>query len=180
VTHRSKVGIVLAGGGSRGAYEAGIIQYLRNDLPKRLGGQVPIDIISGTSVGAINAAFMAATIDDPATQADRLVGHWRSLRIEQMLGLRAIDLARSARLMFGGDPAPPDPGSYRYGGILDASVLERFVIKNIPWRGIERNLRSGVLGALTCSATHVGTGHTVVFLSSRDPVPRDATPTTSL
>lgn len=46
-----KVALVLSGGGSRGAYEAGACQALAE-----LG--IDIDIITGTSVGAINAAIM--------------------------------------------------------------------------------------------------------------------------
>ena len=170
---RPKVGFVLSGGGSRGAYEAGIIHYIRTDLAKQLGRHVPIDIVTGTSVGAINAAFLAATMSDPATQADQIVSAWRSLRIEELIGLQAGDIWRGAKLMFGGDPPPPPPGSFRYGGLLDTSGLERFVIRTIPWRGIERSLRGGHLHALSVSATHVGTGHTVVFLSSAEPVPRE-------
>jgi NTE family protein len=77
------------------------------------------------------------------------------------------------RLLLGGDPIPPPPGSFRYGGLLDTNGLERFVIRTIPWRGIERSLREGHLHAISVSATHVGTGHTVVFLSSAEPVPRE-------
>lgn len=170
---RPKIGIVLSGGGSRGAYEAGIIHYIRTDLARRLGRHVPIDIISGTSVGAINAAFLAATMGDPTTQADQIVAAWRALRIEELISLRGRDLVRAAKMMLGGDPPPPPPGSFRYGGLLDTSGLERFVIRVIPWRGIERSLRSRELHALSVSATHVGTGHTVVFLSSGEPVPRE-------
>ena len=170
---RPKVGFVLSGGGSRGAYEAGIIHYIRTDLAKQLGRQVPIDIVTGTSVGAINAAFLAATMSDPASQAEQIVTAWRSLRIEELIGLQAADLWRGAKMMLGGDPPPPPPGSFRYGGLLDTSGLERFVIRTIPWRGIERSLRGGHLDALSVSATHVATGHTVVFLSSADPVPRE-------
>jgi NTE family protein len=170
---RSKVGIVLSGGGSRGAYEAGILQYIRTDMAKRLGYQVPIDIVTGTSVGAINAAFMAATMSDPDTQAQQIVSAWSSLQIEELIGMRPADLWRGAKILLGGEPPPPPPGSFRYGGLLDTSGLERFVIRTIPWRGIERSLRSGKLHALSVSATHVGTGHTVVFLSSAEPVPRE-------
>ena len=170
---RPKIGFVLSGGGSRGAYEAGIIHYLRTDLARRLGRHVPIDIVSGTSVGAINAAFLASTMADPDAQATLMTDAWRSLRIEELIGLRAKDLLRGARMMLGGEPPPPAPGSFRYGGLLDTSGLERFVIRTIPWRGIERNLRSGHLAALSVSATHVGTGHTVVFLSCAEPVPRE-------
>lgn len=170
---RPKIGIVLSGGGSRGAYEAGIIHYLRTDLAKRMGRQAPIDIITGTSVGAINAAFMAATQEDPRGQAEMMVTAWRKLQIEELISLRARDILRAMRMVMGGDPPPPDPGSFRYGGMLDTSGLEKFVVRHIPWRGIDRNLRERNLHAMSVSATHVGTGHTVVFLSSGEPVPRE-------
>jgi NTE family protein len=170
---RPKVGFVLAGGGSRGAYEAGIIHYLRTDLARRLGRHVPIDIVSGTSVGAINAAFLAATMADPDAQAALLVAAWRALRMEELISLRPMDVLRAVRLLLGGDPPAPVPGSFRYGGLLETSGLERFVIRVIPWRGIDRNLRDRHLHAISVSSTHVGTGHTVVFLSSAEPVPRE-------
>jgi NTE family protein len=124
-------------------------------------------------VGAINAAFLAATMSDPAAQAEAICDAWRSLRIEELISLRPMDLLRAGRMMLGGEPTPPTPGSYRYGGLLDTAGLERFVIRTIPWRGIDASLRSGELFALSVSATHVGTGHTVVFLSSAEPVPRE-------
>ncbi|MBK7538679.1 MAG: patatin-like phospholipase family protein [Myxococcales bacterium] len=170
---RSKIGVVLSGGGSRGAYEAGILHYLRTDLARRLGRHVPIDIITGTSVGAINAAFLAATMNDPDAQARGLEAAWRSLRIEQLIGLTPADLWKAGRLMVGREPPPPEPGAFRYGGVLNTSGLEQFVVRTIPWSGIERNLRSRALQALSVSATHIGTGHTVVFLSSAEPVPRE-------
>jgi NTE family protein len=170
---RLRVGFVLSGGGSRGAYEAGIIQYLRTDLARRMGRHVPIDIVTGTSVGAINAAFLAATMEDPTTQAQKITDAWKALRVEELISLRPRDLLRMGKMLLGGDPPPPDPGSFRYGGFLDTTGLERFVIQRIPWRGIERNLRNGALSALSVSATHVGTGFTVVFLSSAEPVPKE-------
>ena len=47
-----KTALVLSGGGSRGAYEAGAWQALTE-----LG--IRIDIVTGTSVGAINGAMVA-------------------------------------------------------------------------------------------------------------------------
>src|SRR6185369_5285532 len=76
---RPRIGLVLSGGGSRGAYEAGIIHYIRTDLARRLGRHVPIDIICGTSVGAINAAFLAATMGDPQNQPHQIAAAWKSL-----------------------------------------------------------------------------------------------------
>src|SRR5688500_13681426 len=122
---RPRIGIVLSGGGSRGAYEAGIIHYLRTDLAKKLGHHVPIDIGSGTSVGAINAAVVAATMADPDSQAEQINSAWRSLRLEELISLRATDVLRATKMLLGGDPPPPPPGSFRYGGLLDTSGLER-------------------------------------------------------
>jgi len=45
--------IVFSGGGAKGAYEAGLIQTLVNECHEGF------DIICGTSIGAINASFVA-------------------------------------------------------------------------------------------------------------------------
>lgn len=168
---RSRIALVLSGGGSRGAYEAGVIRYLRERLPRVLGHPIHFDIVTGTSVGAINAAFLAATADRPETQAHDLCAAWRSLSIEDLISLGARDLMRAARLLIGRELPPPEPGTFRYGGLLETHGLERFVVRTIPWQGIRRNLRSGHLDAISISATHVGSGHTVVFIESRNPIP---------
>jgi NTE family protein len=171
VSGRSRIALVLSGGGSRGAYEAGVIRYLRERLPRVLGHPVQIDIVTGTSVGAINASYLAATADRPDIQAGELCAAWRSLRLEELFSLGARDLMRAGALLFGREPPPPQPGTFRYGGLLDTHGLERFVVRSIPWQGIRRNLRAGHLDAIAISATHVGSGHTVVFVQSRDAVP---------
>jgi len=54
---RKKTALVLSGGGSRGAYQAGVWHALQD-----LG--IKIDMVFGTSVGAIGALFFG--MDDPA------------------------------------------------------------------------------------------------------------------
>ncbi len=165
-------GLVLSGGGARGAYEVGVMRYVREELPKRLGRQIPFDVITGTSVGALNGTFFAATAEDPAGQAKRLGAAWQGLLLEELIGLTSRDLFRAGKMLFGKAPPPPAPGTYRYGGLLNTDGLERFVFNTIPWRGIRKNLRSGALGSLALAATHVGTGHTVIFLDSKKDIPR--------
>ena len=83
---RPKVGVVLSGGGSRGAYEAGIIHYIRTDLAKRMGRQPPIDIVTGTSVGAINAALLASLAHRPvAEQVDHAIALWLEMRKQDVI-----------------------------------------------------------------------------------------------
>lgn len=162
-----KTALVLAGGGARGAYEAGIVRYLREELPRRLGHTPRIDILCGTSVGAINVAFLAATADDPARQAARLVERWRTLRVEQMFDLSVREMMRAGRLLLGGQPPPQYPGELRRGGLLNTEGLERLVVRAIPWRRIGNNLAAGHLDAVSVSATQVASGRTVVFVDRR-------------
>ena len=47
--------LVLSGGGSKGAFEVGVLQRLMGDE------RADYDLLCGTSVGAINAAYIAQT-----------------------------------------------------------------------------------------------------------------------
>src|SRR3954463_13669168 len=78
-----RIALVLAGGGARGAYEAGALTVLLPELERR--GQRP-DLVVGTSVGALNAAFVAATAHLPAADvADAAIAAWSSIRDERVL-----------------------------------------------------------------------------------------------
>ena len=67
-----KRALVLSGGGSRGAYECGAWQALR-ELNIRL------DAVYGTSIGAINAALVAQGDLDVAVKL------WETIRLNQIV-----------------------------------------------------------------------------------------------
>ena len=67
-----KLGLVLAGGGSLGAYEVGALKAL-NELGLKF------DIVTGTSIGAINAFFVATN------QIDKLIELWENITVEQVV-----------------------------------------------------------------------------------------------
>lgn len=79
--------LVLSGGGNRGALQAGALEVL-------LAEGLSFDLLVGTSVGAINAAYLAADLS--GEQGRRLVGIWRGLRGRDIfpdpLHQRAINL----------------------------------------------------------------------------------------
>lgn len=150
--------LVLSGGGARGAYEAGVLAYVLQELPAKLRQHAPIKVIAGTSVGAVHACFLAGNAQHPDLAVTRLLDAWRRLRIEQTLRMRVVDLLRiplELRAMFRQE-AP--------GVLLNTTALQELVVRETPWMQIRRNIRAGVLSGLTVSATHIASGKTVVFV----------------
>ncbi|MCA9512288.1 MAG: patatin-like phospholipase family protein, partial [Myxococcales bacterium] len=153
-------------------YEAGVLQYLFDELPKELGHPPRIDIVTGTSVGAIHACFVAATAHLERHRSARLRRVWQKLQGDVVLGSPARELTRLPRRLLGAFRAPralasgttPD----RLYGLLDTQRLEELVAQGIPWSRIPANLREGRLEALSVAATEVATGRTVVFVETAD------------
>ena len=75
----SRVGIVLSGGGARGAYEAGVLMAFQD-------AKVPTHIIASTSVGSINAASYVCHGEGLMGNAEKLVASWLELTPD-MLGI---------------------------------------------------------------------------------------------
>ena len=167
-----KRAIVLAGGGARGAYEAGVLTFLLEDLPKRLGRPIDFDIVCGTSVGAIHAAFLAATADVSTGRGEALKEIWEKLRVDEIFRFTTRDILRIPSRMLGvrrvarqlQEGQRPD----RLYGLLDTRPLERLVLDSIPWRGIRRNLRADRLDAVCIATTQIATGHAVVFVEGKN------------
>jgi len=160
--------LVLSGGGARGAYEAGVLRYLREDLAGDLGGQVQFDIICGTSVGGIHACFVAGTSDIPEKQGRLLVETWDSMVLEEMVAFGVKDFMRAPATLLGGGTILENDGEKRLGGVVDTRMLEAIVRRMIPWSKIGANNRHGYFESLAVTATDIGSGKSVVFLQRAD------------
>ncbi len=81
--------IVLQGGGSLGAYEAGAYRALYESLSNEgRKGRSTFDIVAGTSIGAINAAVLVSYVTENQTydgSAEKLVDFWNYLSKESMV-----------------------------------------------------------------------------------------------
>jgi NTE family protein len=169
---KPRTALVLSGGGARGAYEAGVVRYLREELPAELGEQPQIDILCGTSIGAVNACFLASTAHIPEQQGRLLADVWLSLRIEEVfhwsvLGLASLPLylfrrVRMLRLRH---------RSWRVSDFLFPEALARVVRDRIDWEQLHLNVRSGAVAALTVTATDIGTGRAVIFIETAQELP---------
>ena len=160
-----KTGLVLGGGAARGAYEAGVLSYVREELEPLLGRRLRLDILVGTSVGALHACYLAATSDQPSLQAEGMRAHWTGMRVEEVLRCGVGDLWRVLREALGKPAA--HARDLQYGGLVDPRGLRSIVSRGIPWLGIGRNVRQGHVEALAVSATHVGSGRATVFVQRR-------------
>lgn len=67
-----RIGVVLAGGGGQGGYEAGALLAFQD-------AQLPTHILVGTSIGAINAATYASSSEGLVGNAERLAAGWAGL-----------------------------------------------------------------------------------------------------
>src|SRR5215471_21782745 len=64
-----RIGVVLSGGGARGAYEAGALLAFQD-------AAMPTHILAATSVGSINAASYASHSSSFVGNAESLVESW--------------------------------------------------------------------------------------------------------
>jgi NTE family protein len=156
-----------------------VLRFLVEELPRRFGIAPHFDIVSGTSVGAIHACFMAATADGGEERGRRLASIWEDLEVDEVFKFKGAALLGLPRRLLGlrkvGDQLRRGQRPDRLYGLLDTEPLERLVLNAIPWRGIRRNIREGHLEAISVTATQIATGRAVVFTERRDPLPPWAT-----
>ena len=158
------VGLVLAGGGARGAYEAGVLTELLPWLEAR--GQRPT-VLVGTSVGGLNAAYLAATAHLPAAEsAEGLVALWG--RVTQDRVIQPIVLHQSPRTVLRYAAELVGVPGIRLTALLDPSPLRATVGEWLDWEAVHANVASGVVDALAVVATSVETERAVVFVEGRE------------
>lgn len=167
------IALVLSGGGARGAYEAGVIHYLRTMLPPTVAKRA-FEIQCGSSVGAINSCFMASTAHDLDYQGKHLKEVWEGLRAEYIY--RRETKALMELLGKGGQGVLASflKGKKRtrhhFPGFLDTAPFLPFLESIIDWPRISKNIAAGSLRALSVSATNVFTGRLELFIEKRPDV----------
>jgi NTE family protein len=176
-----RTALVLSGGGARGAYEAGVLSYLFEHVYPELPPDFEFDVVSGTSVGAIHAAYVTASARlRGAARSQGLLATWRTMRLRDVLRVRASDLigvplralglATLTRRLIGEEAGRETEA---VGGLIDLTPLENIVAERIPWRALRANLGRRRPGALCISCTEVRSGRIAVFQDGAlaDPAP---------
>lgn len=157
--YSSRLGLVLSGGGARGAYQVGVVAGLAERLP---GLEFPI--LTGVSAGAINTAFLAAHPGPLAEAVAGLAAEWRRLTSEQVYTVRPTRLTRSAARWLWQGLTQQRHGPATVQGLVDTAPLRTFLEGCLDMEGIDRNLTAGRLRAAALTAVSYATGRAVTFV----------------
>lgn len=164
----NELGLVMTGGGARGAYQVGTLRAIARWMP-----ELNIPIITGVSAGAVNAVHLASHHGTFGQAVEELASLWAELTTERVFHPDAAHLAWGAfrwgaRLLSAGVSSAPE-----VRGLLDTSPLRAYLQETMATvegeiTGIDFNLHRGTLKAIAISTTSYTTGQNVVFVQGRD------------
>lgn len=158
-------GLTLTGGGARGAYQAGALVELLPALAAE--GRRPT-VVSGASVGALNATAVAATAHLPVDeQVGALVAVWDQVRERDVLEPFVRRVPALVRRYL--SELTPLPGP-RLRGLIDTAPLRATVARLVDWEQVEANVGAdGPLSTLMIHATEVARGRATAFVAGDVP-----------
>jgi NTE family protein len=162
-------GLILSGGGARAAYQVGVlaaIERMRREAGAAQGN--PFPVISGTSAGAINAAFLASNADRYDLAIEELVGVWRNFQVEQVYRSDVLGMIQSGArwlslLSLGWLIAQK---KLRPKSLLNNDPLSELLAQRIDLKRLPALLDQGHLKALAITASSYSTGEHVTFYES--------------
>lgn len=163
--------IVLSGGGARGAYEAGVMHYIRTALPKRARNQA-FQIYCGSSVGAINTCSLASRAENPESQGTQLRAAWDNLRQENiyrrdMAALSKLlvnSFAGMASNIFRKPKTDGEESGIHFHGLVDTSPLEKFLQRMIAWDQLKLNVDRKIVHGVSVTLTNMDSGQLEFFI----------------
>jgi NTE family protein len=160
-----KIGLVLPGGGARGAYQVGVLKAVAEVLPRRAPN--PFCVISGTSAGAISSAVIASQarmFRHAVADLERVWGGFRShhvFRSDSWTMFRS-SLHWALAVIFGG------LGMGNPRSLLDNAPLREMLGRAINLKAIQESIDRGYLDAVAVTAAGYGSARSVSFYQGRD------------
>lgn len=165
MSSRPPIGIVLSGGGARGAYEAGVVAGITEVLGAQADEPALFSVVSGTSVGAINGAFLVANAHRGDMSAQRLVDVWTQFELSKHLrvDLKSLMGWQGAFTFLRRRKGSQDLAEHFGRSLLDVRGLEDVVRHAIDWGRLHQNIDDGLVLGYVIAALHIGTGVTTLF-----------------
>lgn len=140
-------GLVMTGGGARGAYQAGAMLAVC-EIAAELGIATPFPVLAGASAGAINTAYLATRADDQLGAARDLCRLWGSLTADQVFRTGPLAISGTgarwfAELSLGGLWRPGAGIS-----LLDTAPLRELLARELRLDRLPGLVERGVLHGL--------------------------------
>ncbi|WP_227369913.1 patatin-like phospholipase family protein [Halomonas sp. M20] len=152
-------GLVLTGGGARGAYQAGALKALAEICGS---GPVPFPVITGISVGALNAVGLASHFGDFAGSASLVEAFWKRLRTDRVFKTGPIrDIATLSGLV--ASSVFPRMEHWLPNALLDSDPLRQSLARAFDFQSIQRSIERQGLRAIGLTASCYATGSAVTF-----------------
>jgi len=161
-TAQVRSGLVLPGGGARGAYQVGVLSAIADLVTDKRN---PFPVIVGTSVGAINAAAVACHSCEFKDGMKRIVELWSNLHAcdvyrTDLRSISACGLRWLLSLTFGG-LGIANPKSF-----LDNEPLDRLLRRELNLSLVAQAIEKCALRALGISASSYGHGAAITFIEA--------------
>lgn len=159
----SKIGLVLPGGGARGAFQVGVLKAIAEILPGDAPN--PFPILSGTSAGAINSAVLASRARRFRWAVNEMEAVWAGFRSEQVFRTDALTMLKSslhwlAAIVLGG------LGEHNPRSLLDNDPLRSLLSRNIRFPRIQTAIDRGHVQALAITAAGYQSARSVTFFQA--------------
>ena len=163
----------MSGGGARAAYQVGLLQALAAQRP-----DLEIDIITGVSAGAINAAHLAGHPGSFAAATDALGALWLELSADHVFrtdwrSLFGHAIRSGLQLISGGRKLPG-----RSQGMVNTEPLRGFLYRAFDADpqsgaliGIRANLARGRLRAVAVTTSSYSAGTSVTWVEGEQIAP---------
>lgn len=156
-----KKALYLAGGGARGAYQVGVMQALSEILNTK---RFPFEVISGVSVGGINAAVLAENADDFSVGCEKLVRMWSNIYTQQIFNASNFALGRSVWRNVTNVFIKHRQSGY----LLDTNPLAEFITQSVDFKKLEANIQANNLQFLEILSNCYETQRTVSFYQTQN------------
>ena len=135
-----RIGLVLPGGGARGAYQVGVLKAIAEILPRR--SPSPFRVLSGTSAGAINTTVIASRAHLFHVGIAELEHVWGNFHSNQVFKSDNWTMIRNGAhwllAVLTGGMGDQNPLS-----LLDNTPLRHMLQKRISFGAIQRSIDMG-------------------------------------
>lgn len=162
-----RMGLVLPGGGARGAYQVGVLKAISDFVTN---GRNPFPVVVGASVGAINAAVIGTRADNFKVAVRKLTELWSQLHTSDIYRTDLISITASGlRWLFSlalGGWGIANPKSF-----LDNEPLARLLNRELNLSLIADAIEKNELRAIGITASSYNRGIAITFVEGHGEIP---------